>query len=145
MSRIVGLDYGIKRIGIAVSDPLKIIASPLQTVAFHDILPFLKKYVARESVETIVVGWPLNLDGSKGKMVFLVEQFIRFLQRHFPSILIQHHDERFTSIIAKQSLLQSGLKRQKRRDKSRLDTISAALMLRSFMEKTNKANRLDKI
>ena len=135
MARILGLDYGRKRIGVAVTDALQMIASPLKTVPFHEILPFLKDYVAKEDVQTMVVGWPLKLDGTEGEAVRLVEQFIRLLQRHFPKIAIKRHDERLTSVIAKQSLLKSGVKWQKRREKSRLDAISAALILRSFMEK----------
>lgn len=133
MSRIIGLDYGTKRTGIAVTDPLRLIATPLKSIPSHQVLPFLKDYIACEEVGIIVVGWPLKLDGTLGSTALLVEQFIRLLARHFPTTPIRTYDERFTSLIAQRSLIERGVKKKKRRN-SAVDAISASLILTSFME-----------
>lgn len=135
MGRIIGLDYGHKRVGIAVTDPLQIIASPLRVVAYHKLLPFLKSYLEKTSIEAIVVGWPVNLNGIKGATTRLVSRFVKLLQRYFPDMPIKSYDERFTSVLAKKSILQSGLKRADSRKKVPLDAISAAFMLHSFVER----------
>ena len=135
MSRVIGLDYGKKRTGVAVTDDLQLIATPLKTVESYRIIAFLKDYIAAESVETIVVGWPLQLDGNEGPATRLVAQFMRLLKRHFAEIPVVHYDERFTSVIAQKSLFASGLKKKKRQEKARLDARSASLILGSFLEK----------
>lgn len=135
MARILGLDYGHKRVGIAVSDPMQLIACPLKTICTHEIVPFLQLYTNKENVEMMVVGWPLQLDGALGPATRLVAQFIRLLKRYFPHIPVVHYDERFTSILAEKSLKKKGFSKKQRQDKARLDMISATFILRSFMEK----------
>lgn len=133
MARAMGIDYGMRRVGIAVTDPLRLIATPLKTVEGRAALDFLKGYITHESVDTIVVGWPLQLDGRICNMTLRVRQFIRLLKRHFPTITVTTHDERFTSTIAQQGLLEAGFKKKKRREKGLLDQMSAVLILRSFL------------
>ncbi len=135
MARLVGLDYGKKRTGIAITDPMQIISSPLKTIPSYTIIPFLQKYLTTETIEAIIIGWPLQLNGKEEIATRLVAQFIRILKRYFPHIPIIKYDERYTSVIAKKSLLQAGLKRKKRQEKGRLDAISASLILRSYMNK----------
>ena len=139
MARIIGIDYGGKRVGIAVTDAMQLIASPLQTLPVQEVLSFLKKYMTNEPVETIVVGFPLQLDGNVGKSGLRVQQFMRLLKRHFPVINILGYDERFTSVIAKKSLLIAGYKKKKRQQKELLDSISATLILRSYLGSPNMA------
>ena len=130
----MGIDYGMRRVGFAVTDPLKLIATPLKTLEVHVALSFLHSYTTRESVDTIVVGWPRHLSGRICNMTLRVRQFVRLLRRHFPTLTIATHDERFTSTIAQRSLLEAGFKKKKRTDKGLLDQISATLILRSFLD-----------
>ena len=134
MSRIVGIDYGTKRVGIAVTDPLQIIASGLTTVATKDIFTFLEDYLSKEAVECIVVGEPLNEDGSPSQIAHIVVGFIRKLQKHYPDIKIVTQDERYTSRVAKRIILQSGAKKKKRRNKALVDKVSAGLILQAYMD-----------
>ncbi len=134
MARIMGIDYGKKRTGIAVTDPLQIIASALETVSTPDLFSFLNQYLATEEVEIIVVGEPLNLDGSPTDATPLVYQFVKKLKTKFPSIPIELTDERYTSKRAKEFILKSGVNKKKRRDKSLVDKISAALILEDYMK-----------
>ena len=135
MARILGIDYGSKRVGIAVTDPLQIIASGLTTVATKDIFTFLEKYLSEEVVECIVVGDPLNEDGTPAQIAHLVVGFVRKLKESYPDIKIASQDERYTSRDAKKIILQSGAKKKKRQDKSLIDKVSAALILQAYMEK----------
>jgi len=135
MSRIIGIDYGTKRVGIAVTDPLQIISSGLTTVATKDIFTFLEDYLSKEEVECIVVGEPMNENGTPSQIAHLVVGFIRQLQKRYPDLKIATQDERYTSRIAKKIILQSGAKKKKRRDKSLVDKVSAALILQAYMEK----------
>ncbi|MBX2929606.1 MAG: Holliday junction resolvase RuvX [Saprospiraceae bacterium] len=135
MARILAIDYGTKRTGIAVSDPLQIIASGLETVPTPQIFDFLTKYMAEEEVETIVVGEPMYPDGNPAQIAHLVVGFVRQLQRLFPHIEIAMQDERFSSEEAKEVIRQSGAGQKKRRDKSLVDKVSAAIILQNFMEK----------
>lgn len=135
MSRIMAFDYGSKRIGIAVTDPLKIIATGLDTVHPKDIISYLKQYFLTESVEMLVVGEPLQMDGTPSQSAQQVRGFITLLKKNFPLIPIETIDERFTSKMASATIAQSGLKKMDRRDKSRIDTISATIILQSYMEK----------
>ncbi len=139
MARIIGIDYGSKRIGIAVTDPMQLIASPLRTLPVQEVLPFLKKYIATEETEAIVVGLPLQLDGKLGKSGLRAQQFMRLLGRHFPTISIWAYDERFTSAIAQKSLILAGYKKKKRQEKGLLDSISATLILRSYISSPSTA------
>lgn len=136
MARILSIDYGTKRIGLAVTDPLQIIANGLDTVATPDIFDYLKKYLEAEEVECFVVGEPKHLDGNPSQVAPKVEKFIKQLQKLFPTIRIERQDERFTSEDAKMIILQSGIKKKKRRDKSLVDKVAATLILQDFMERT---------
>ena len=135
MTRILGIDYGSKRVGIAVTDPLQIISSGLTTVATKDIFTFLEKYLKEEAVECIVVGEPLKEDGTPAQIAHLVVGFVRKLKELYPDIKIASQDERYTSRDAKKIILQSGAKKKKRQDKSLVDKVSAALILQAYMEK----------
>ncbi len=134
MARLLGIDYGTKRIGIAVTDPLQIIASGLTTVPTGQIFEFLEKYLVEEDVEAIIIGEPLHADGRPAQIAHLVVGFVRKLKKLYPDTRIELQDERFTSVDAKQIILQSGAKRKKRRDKALVDKISAALILQAYME-----------
>lgn len=132
--RILAIDYGKKRTGLAVTDPMKIIASGLATVPTHELLPYLKKYMEKEPVELFVIGDPRNLDGTPTDATPLVEQCIRSLGKHFPAIPVRKLDERFTSKMAFQTMIDSGLGRQQRRDKSLVDEISATILLQGYLQ-----------
>ena len=135
MARIIGIDYGTKRTGIAVSDPLQIIAGGLDTLPTDQVLGFLTKYMTEEEVEIIVVGEPKYPDGNPAQIAHLVVGFVRQLQRAFPQVEIAMQDERYTSEEAKEVIRQVGLGKQKRRDKSLVDKVSATIILQNFMEK----------
>ena len=134
MSRILAIDYGIRRIGIAATDPEQIIASPVTTLAPNKLFSFLEQYVQDESVEQIVVGHPTKEDGTPTDLTKAVEILVVKLKSRFPKINISLHDERYTSKLAKQSMIYSGSSRKSRRNKSNIDQISATLILQSFME-----------
>ncbi len=138
MPRVIGIDYGTKKIGLAVTDPLQIICSPLTTVPTREIFDFLEKYIAAEEVEGIVVGDSMNTDGTPSQIAHLVVGFIRKLEKLYPSLTIDTEDERFTSIEARQIILKSGAKQKKRRDKSLVDKVSASLILQSYMDRKRK-------
>ena len=129
MARILAIDYGKKRTGIAVTDPLQIIASGLTTIASNDLISFLKKYLVAEAVELMVIGMPVNLDDTDTHATPLVKAVIKKLKLEFPNIPITEVDERFTSKMAKDAMLQMGLKKKQRRDKKIVDEIAAAIML----------------
>lgn len=133
MARILGIDYGTKRTGLATTDPLQIFASGLDTVATPDIFDYLTKYIQEEEVEKIVVGEPLYPDGNPAQIHHLVIGFTRKLRKLFPNIEVVLHDERFTSEEAKRVILQSGAKKKKRRDKALVDKVSAALILKDYL------------
>lgn len=134
MSRIIAIDYGLKRCGIAVTDPLQMIASPLETVATGKLLGYLKMYEQREEVESMVIGIPFQRDGSESEIASNIRSFIRVLSQHFPTMAIHEVDERFTSKIAMDTLIRGGMKKKDRRNKGNIDKVSAALILQSFME-----------
>lgn len=134
MSRILAIDYGTKRTGIAVTDELKIIAISLATVPTKDLLFFLKKYLPTEKVECLVIGKPVNLDGRHSEMEKNIQSFIAEFQKTFPQMKIERMDERFTSQIAQRIIFDSGIGKAKRRDKSLADKISAMLILQSYLE-----------
>ncbi|MEO6760213.1 MAG: Holliday junction resolvase RuvX [Saprospiraceae bacterium] len=133
MSRILALDFGLKRTGIAVTDPLKIIASGLTTVPTAEVLDFLKNYCVQEEVERFVVGLPLHPDGNPAQIAPQADAFAERLRQLFPGKDVARQDERYTSVQAKQIILQSGAKKQKRRDKNLVDKVAAALILEQFM------------
>ena len=134
MSRIMGIDYGTKRTGIAVTDPLQIIASGLATIPTNEVFDFLSNYFREEEVEKIVVGEPMHKDGNPAQIAHMVVGFVRKLKKEFPDIEVVMHDERGTSVQAKEIILQSGIKQKKRRDKTLVDKIAAALILEDFLK-----------
>lgn len=136
MGRIVALDYGTKRVGIAVTDPLKIIASSLDTIHPNDIVKYLSNYLTKESVELIVVGLPVQMNGQPSESEVHIKPFIKKLAENFPTIPIVRYDERFTSKMAFSSLIEGGYKKKDRQDKKRLDSISATLILQGYLLST---------
>lgn len=133
MARILCIDYGGKRTGIAVTDPLQIIATGLTTVESKTLIPFLKDYFAREPVELILIGEPKNWDDTATHATPLVENCIKNLQRNFPGMPIKKVDERYTSKMAKDAMLEMGMKKKDRRNKAFVDEIAAAIMLQEYL------------
>lgn len=134
MSRILSIDYGLKRTGLAVTDPLQIIATGLMTIDSQKLIPFLKDYFQKEAVELILIGEPKNWDDSDTHATPLVNAIIKRLKKEFPSIPIQTVDERYTSKMAKQSMLEMGLKKKDRRNKALVDEIAATIMLQEYLQ-----------
>lgn len=130
----MAFDYGTKRIGIAVTDPLQIIATALTTVHPEQIWIFLKDYIKDEHVQTFVVGKPLQMDGSDSESAQHVIGFVRKLKKEYPHIQVVEVDERFTSKMASSAIAQSGMKKNKRQNKGLIDTVSATLILQTYME-----------
>ena len=130
----MAIDYGTKRVGIAVTDPLQIIATGLTTVATKDLFTFLQQYLSEEAVSCIVVGEPLDLNGQPAEVAPAIKTFKERLVKTFPDLRSESQDERFTSVDAKRIILQSGAKKKKRRDKALVDKISAVLILQDFLE-----------
>lgn len=133
--RILAIDYGKKRTGLAVTDPLRIIASGLTTVETPQLFSFLKDYFSKEKVEIVIVGEPKQMDGTPSESADLIEKFIVQFQQEFPAIKIERMDERFTSKMASRTLVDSGLKKKKRQDKSLLDEVAATIMLQDYLNK----------
>ena len=134
MGRILAIDYGRKRCGIAVTDPLKIIANGLETVATHRLMDFLKEYTSREQVELIVIGQPTQLNGQPSDSMRYITPFIDRLKKEMPNMPIEMADERFTSSIAHQAMIDGGMKKSDRRDKARVDTIAASIILNDYLQ-----------
>jgi putative Holliday junction resolvase len=134
MGRIMAIDYGRKRCGIAVTDELQLIANGLTTVRSHDVFDFLTNYLAQEMVETIVIGEPKDMQNNPSEAARYIEPFVNRLKKAYPELAVQRFDERFTSVMAFQSMIDAGLSKKKRQDKSLVDTISATLILQSYME-----------
>ena len=134
MGRILAIDYGQKRSGIAVTDELKIIANGLTTVHSKDLIAFLKEYLQKENVECFVIGLPKQMNGTASDSERFITPFIHKLKKEFPTIPIHRYDERFTSKMAFQTMIDAGLKKKDRRNKELVDTISATLILQSFMQ-----------
>lgn len=133
MGRILAIDYGTKRTGIAVTDELQLIASGLTTVATGELLPFLKKYVAEEHVEKILIGEPKRMDNTPSDVESHILKFIEQLREAFPQLPLERVDERYTSKMAFQTMLDSGLKKKQRRNKALLDEISATIILQNYL------------
>lgn len=131
----MAIDYGSKRVGIAVTDALQIISTGLTTVHSKDLIEFLKNYLAKEDVECIVVGEPKRMNNEPSDSARFVEPFVMHLKRTFPKIKVERMDERFTSKMAFQTMIDSGLKKMDRRNKELVDEISATIILQSYMEK----------
>ncbi len=135
MERIVGIDYGKKRTGVAVSDPLGIFATALETVPSADIVRYLKNYTQKERVAGFVVGYPMNLNNTPSEAAKYVDQFLNLLKKHFPEIPVILEDERFTSAMAFRTMIDGGVKMMDRRDKSMVDKISAAIILQTYLDR----------
>jgi putative Holliday junction resolvase len=139
MGRILGIDFGTKRIGLAVTDPLQIFASPLKSVKNHEFESFIQDYVKTEPIDEFVIGYPVTLNNQPSKSVEYIDPFIKKLKRLFPEIPVNKVDERFTSGMALKTMIDGGVKKKNRRDKSMVDKISAAIILQSFLEKRHQA------
>lgn len=139
MDRIIGIDYGRKRIGIAVSDPLRIFASPLETVQSTKIIEYLKSYSAGERIVRFVVGYPINMNGKPSEAAADVDIFLKQLAKAFPDVPVTLEDERFTSVLAHRAMIDGGMKASDRRDKASVDKISAAIILQGYLDRTGDA------
>lgn len=133
MARIIGVDFGIKKCGVSVTDSLQIIVSPIGTFATIDLFKYLKKYMSDESVEKIVFGKPTHKDGTSTYLQEHIDIFVNRLAKEFPELSVDFQDERMTSLEAKSIILQSGISKSKRRDKSLVDKISAVLILQKYL------------
>ena len=134
MGSILAIDYGKKRVGLAVSDPCKIIATGLKTVLSQELFPFLQEYMTREQVELFVVGHPKQLDNHDSESMTYIKPFLNALKRKYPDIPVIMYDERFTSVMAHRALIEGGAKKKTRQDKALIDTMSATIILTSYME-----------
>ena len=136
MDRLVGIDYGKARTGVAISDPLRIFASALETVPTAKIIEYLKKYAGTERIVSFVVGYPMNLNGKPSEAAADVDVFLKRLAKAFPEIPVVLEDERFTSVLAHRAMIDGGMKYKDRRDKNSVDKISAAIILQSYLDRT---------
>ena len=130
----MGIDYGRKRTGVAVTDPLQIIAGNLATVSTHTLMQYIKDYVARESVDRIVIGQPSQLNGEPSESMKYITPFVNRLRKELPDMPVVMYDERFTSTIAHQAMIDGGMKKSDRRDKSRVDAIAATIILNDYLQ-----------
>ena len=138
MDRIIGIDYGRKRTGLAASDPLGIFASALDTIPSAKIIDYLKNYAATQTVSRFVVGFPVNMDNTPSEAAADVEVFLKVLSKRFPDIPVTLEDERFTSVLAHRAMIEGGMKAKDRRDKNSVDKISAAIILQGYLDRKNK-------
>ncbi|MCC7303433.1 MAG: Holliday junction resolvase RuvX [Bacteroidia bacterium] len=136
MGRIMGIDYGTKRVGVAVTDPLGIIAHGLTTLHPNELFDFLKQYFSREKVDAVVVGEPKGLDGKETDATLHANLFVKRLTGSFPQMKVERLDERFTSRLAKKAILASGLKKKQRKNKALVDEVSATILLQDYLEIT---------
>ena len=134
MDRIIGIDYGRKRVGVAVSDPLGIFASALDTIPSAKIIEYLKNYTQNNNVVRFVVGYPMNLNVKPSECAQYVDVFLKTLKKQFPHIPVVLEDERFTSQLAMKAMIAGGMKKQDRREKENVDKISAAIILQAYMD-----------
>lgn len=134
MGRILAIDYGSKRVGIAVTDELQLIANPLTTVHAKDIFNFLHAYISHEPVDCFVVGEPRQMNNTPSQSVLFIDPFVKRLRKEFPDMKVERVDERFTSLMATNSIRESGVNRKRRQDKALVDTVSATLILQSYLE-----------
>jgi putative holliday junction resolvase len=135
MPRLMSFDFGTKRLGIAVTDPLQIFATGLTTIHPKDTVEFITQYLEKEQIETFIVGEPKQMDGTASQSAQHVKGFVTILKKHFPTIPVELIDERFTSKMASATIAQSGLKKSDRQKKELVDTISAVIILQSFLER----------
>ena len=137
MGRILAIDYGRKRVGIAVTDPLQIIATRLTTVATHEIWVFLKEYFLKENVEKVIVGYPMQMNNTPSEAVKYINPFLQKFQKDYPDMALEQVDERFTSKMAFQTMIDAGLKKKDRQNKGTIDGVSATIILQSYLEQKN--------
>ena len=135
VNRLIGIDYGKKRTGVAMSDPLMMFASPVETVQTAKIIDYLKKLSLDETIVRFVVGYPMNMDNKPSEAAADVDVFLKLLSKNFPDIPVTLEDERFTSVLAHRSLIDGGVRKMARRDKTAVDKVSAALILQTFMDR----------
>ena len=135
MDRIVGIDYGRKRVGVAVSDPLGIFASALETVHSAKIIEYLKNYAQKETIVLFVVGYPINMNGAPSEAAKDIDVFLKHLAKAFPDVPVVKEDERFTSVLAHRAMIDGGMKKQDRQKKESVDKVSAAIILQSYMDR----------
>lgn len=140
MGRILAIDYGRKRIGIAVTDTQRIIANGLKTVGPHEISQFLQQYLATEKVDIFVVGHPKQMNNEESENMTYIKPFLTALKRKFPNIPIEMYDERFTSVLAHRALIEGGARRKTRQDKALIDTMSATIILTSYLSSQQYTN-----
>lgn len=138
MDRVIGIDFGKARTGLAASDPFGIFASPLDTVPSAKIIEYLKNYSRTETITCIVMGWPTNLNGQASEAAAGIEAFIPKLKEAFPGIPVELEDERFTSVLAHRAMIDGGMKYSRRRDKTEVDRISAAIILQGYLDRKNR-------
>jgi putative Holliday junction resolvase len=135
MERTIGIDYGRARVGVAVSDPLGVFASPLETVPATKIIDYLQSYSSSETIVRFVVGYPVNLNGAPSEAAKDVDAFLKKLKKRFPDIPVTLEDERFTSVLAHRAMIDGGMKKSERRDKASVDKISAAIILQGYLDR----------
>ena len=138
MDRIIGIDYGRRRTGLAASDPLGIFASALDTVDSTKLIDYLKNYAEKERIVHFVVGYPVNLDGKPSEALADVKAFLKQLEKNFPGIPVTLEDERFTSVLAHRAMIDGGMKYKDRRNKASVDKIAAAIILQGFLDRQNR-------
>lgn len=134
MGRILAIDYGRKRTGLAVTDILQIVANGLETVPTHTLMQYLKAYVAREPVDKIVVGLPKQMNGEQSESMRYIKPFVARLAKELPDIPVEMYDERFTSTLAHRAMIEGGMKKSDRRDKARVDSIAATIILNDYLQ-----------
>ncbi len=139
MGRVLAIDYGKKRTGIAVTDPMKMIASRLTTLESKTVLPFIKEYIQKEEVEAIVIGYPTDMKGNASDSIRFINPFIQRLVKELPDMKVIQIDERFTSKIAFQTMIDAGLKKKDRQNKGLVDGVSATIILQSYLESLNNS------
>ena len=143
MDRLIGIDYGRKRTGLAASDPLGIFASALDTVDSTKLIDYLKNYTEKERIVHFVVGYPVNMDGKPSEAQADVDVFLKQLEKAFPGVPVTLEDERFTSVLAHRAMIDGGMKAKDRRDKTSVDKISAAIILQSYLDRQNGSATFD--
>jgi putative Holliday junction resolvase len=141
MSRILAIDFGKKRIGLAVTDPLQLIANRLTTIPSNTIWDFLSEYFTKEEVNTVVVGYPRQMNNEASEAVRYINPFLKKFQIKYPEINLELQDERFTSKMAFQTMIDGGLKKQKRQDKSMIDAVSATIILQGYLEQKRNSRK----
>lgn len=141
MGRIIGIDYGKKRIGLAVTDPLQIFASPLQTVTVQEFDTFINEYLKSEYIDEFVIGYPVQMNNKPSESVKYIDPFIRSMKKRFPGKPVHMVDERFTTKIALRTMIEGGVKKKERQEKSAVDKVSAAIILQSFLDKRSNERK----